>query len=242
MKSVPLLAAALATLMLAGCGGTYTVTRMHGKPPEQLRSVAIAPQSGNSAEVTGYVSEALAARGVEVRGEVASAGFRSEYADGVVSYSDVWRWDLAMYLQSIKINLYNASSGALLVSGRWEDSFFHAYHRGDSVSKELLTRMFAELEVPVGGMQASPLTAQPVAAEVSVRQPSAVVESQGAAKAVGGVSRNEYAAREQAKLLNCPANEVLSIEGLGSPREELTFSCGDGRRVTIVCRTAGGCS
>lgn len=242
MKNMPYLALPLIALVLGGCGGSYTVTRMHGKLPEQLRSVAFAPQPGNSPEVTGYVSEALAARGVGVKGEAASAGFRTQHADGVVSYVDVWRWDMAMYLKSLKINLYNASSGELLVSGRWEDSLFHAWHRGEAISKELLARMFEQLNLPaVDSRAASVMEATPVATGPSEARPAGSERSE-AEKSARAVSRNEYAAREQARLLQCSVQEVLAVEGLGSPREELTFACGAGRRITIVCRTGAGCS
>ena len=54
------------------------------------------------------------------------------------------RW--TMYLQSISINLYDGKTGQLLVSGRWRDSFIHAFHRGESVTKELIAEMFGKLK------------------------------------------------------------------------------------------------
>jgi len=56
-----------------------------------------------------------------------------------------------MYLQSISINLYDAKSGQLLVSGRWRDSFFHAFNRGEAISKELIAEMFSKLQPATGG-------------------------------------------------------------------------------------------
>jgi hypothetical protein len=132
-------------LALAGCGGSYTVTRFDGAAPGQLRSVAVSPREGNSPEVTSYVSDALVSQGVAVTARLPAGVIKTDKADAVVSYLDVWRWDMAMYLDSISIDLYNASTGELLVTGRWRDSFFHAFHRGESISKELIDQMMAKL-------------------------------------------------------------------------------------------------
>lgn len=132
--------------LLAGCGGAQTVTRTNAPLPEQIKSAAFSPQAGNSPEVDLYISDALAEQSVVTNPPVAAGVRRSPDSDTVITYTDVWRWDLAMYLQSISINLYDAKSGQLLVSGRWRDSLFHAYNRGESVSKELVTEMFNKLK------------------------------------------------------------------------------------------------
>jgi len=82
---------------------------------------------------------------VAVTARLPAGVIKTDKADAVVSYLDVWRWDMAMYLDSISIDLYNASTGELLVTGRWRDSFFHAFHRGESISKELIDQMMAKL-------------------------------------------------------------------------------------------------
>ena len=49
-------------------------------------------------------------------------------------------------MQSISINFYNAQTGELMVTGRWRDSFFHAWHRGESVASRLSDEMFQALK------------------------------------------------------------------------------------------------
>ncbi|QRM18875.1 hypothetical protein GBK02_05450 [Dechloromonas sp. TW-R-39-2] len=132
-------------LVLAGCGGSSTVTRFDAPVPSPLRSVSLSPMDGNSPEVTGYVSDAFMVQGVATAGGVPAGVLKTDNADAVVTYLDVWRWDLAMYMQSITINLYNAQTGQLMVSGRWKDSFFHTWNRGEAVSKELVAEMMAKL-------------------------------------------------------------------------------------------------
>lgn len=235
--------------LLAGCGGSYNVTRTAAKAPEQIRTASFSRQDGNSPEVTGYVTEALAGQGVVIKSASSAKPFKSSDVDALVTYTDVWRWDLAMFLKSISINLYNANTGELLVTGRWGDSVLHGYHRGESVSKQLIDEMFAKLDLKRSS--AIDVRGDKVAPSSNVkgtRSDSDVAESSPNTSAVAPkpkaslVSRNEYEARQQARTLECRALDILAIEGAGSPREEITFDCGEGRKVTIVCRSMMGCT
>jgi hypothetical protein len=96
--------------------------------------------------VDAYLSDALLMQGVVSGPVVATSARKSVDSDMVLTYIDVWRWDMTMYLQSISINLYDGKTGQLLVSGRWRDSFIHAFHRGESVTKELIAEMFGKLK------------------------------------------------------------------------------------------------
>ncbi len=132
--------------LLGGCGGAQSVTRTSVSAPEQIRTVSFSPQAGNSSEVDAYLSDALLMQGVVSGPVVATSARKSVDSDMVLTYIDVWRWDMTMYLQSISINLYDGKTGQLLVSGRWRDSFIHAFHRGESVTKELIAEMFGKLK------------------------------------------------------------------------------------------------
>lgn len=147
---------------------------------------------------------------------------------------------MATYMQSIAIQLYNAKTGELLVSGSWSDSALHSFNRGDAVARDLINQMFAKLQfrpadegrapssaTPENSPQATALTSQPAA------RPNKTNGIQ--------VSKNEYAAREQARALQCNVQGILGTEGVGTSREEIVFDCGGGRKVTIVCRSGGGC-
>lgn len=132
--------------LMAGCGGTQTVTRMNSASPETIRAVAISPQAGNSPEVDSYIAGAFISRGVGVSPPLPLGTLKSNSVDAIVTYTDVWRWDLTMYLDSISVYLYNAKTGELLVTGRWRDSFFHAYNRGEGVAKSLIAEMLSKLD------------------------------------------------------------------------------------------------
>jgi hypothetical protein len=246
-KHVCLLVASIC-ILFAGCGGSYTVTRTAAKAPEQIRSASFSRQDGNSPEVTGYVTDALLSQGVEIRSVPANKGNKSGDADAVVSYLDVWRWDMGMYLKSISINLYNANTGELLVNGKWADSFLHAFHRGEMVANELVSQMFAKLDLkqPTNGEMSQAVggvnDAKPLAANPNTAQSSSTPNAKPTKSDAKLVSRYEYEARQQARSLNCRPDAILAIEGTAGAREEISFDCGEGRKVTIICRSGLGCA
>jgi hypothetical protein len=140
-----LVATVLASLVTA-CGGTYTVSRMTSQAPDQILTAAISPQDGNSSEVTAAITSTLLDQGVAVNPPLPARTVKSSEVDAIVTYMDVWRWDLATYMQSIAIKLYSANTGELLVSGRWHDSFLHAYNRGETVAQRLIAEMIAAVQ------------------------------------------------------------------------------------------------
>lgn len=56
------------------------------------------------------------------------------------------------------------------------------------------------------------------------------------------VSRHDYTARQQARSARCEPLGNPEVIGINSGREELRFSCRDGRALTVVCRSAQGCA
>lgn len=153
MRSL-LIGLTLSAGLLTGCGGSYSVNKSSAASPPAIRSVVISPQDGNSPEVTGYISEALTSRGIDVGQPLTRRTVKTDEADAVLTYLDVWRWDMSTYMQSIAIRLYDARTGRLLVSGSWKDSFFHTFHRGETVADELIGEMLDKLGPPAAGKQA----------------------------------------------------------------------------------------
>ena len=132
-------------VLLSGCGGSYVITRTAAPTPARIEVVAIAPLDGNSAEVDGYVKAALIGQGLVVKVPLTTGTRSSLEVDAIVSYQDIWRWDITTYLAKLTISLYDASSGSLLATGKWEDSFFHTWNRGEAISQELLKQLFVQL-------------------------------------------------------------------------------------------------
>ncbi|MCO4093122.1 MAG: hypothetical protein HEQ34_14420 [Sphingorhabdus sp.] len=240
MRSLMIACIAAVAIFTSACGGSSAITPASANAPAQIRSAAFSPQPGNSPEVTGYIADALAAHGVATRPAKLSPGYKSNDVDAIVSYLDVWRWDVAMYMQSIAIRLYNAKTGELLVSGSWSDSALHSFNRVDAIARDLINQMFSKLQFKPADEGGTPPSATPdnsPQATALTSQPAARSNKTNGIQ----VSKNEYTAREQARALQCNAQGILSTEGVGTLREEIVFDCGGGRKVTIVCRSGGGC-
>lgn len=131
-------------VFLSACGGSYNLQQA-GTVKSPIRTVALTPQDGNSAEVDAYMVNALTAVGLEVRQPLKAGEKISSNIDAVVSYTDLWRWDLVTYMAGLQINLYDARNGTILATGRWRDSGFHSFHRGEGVTKELIRQIFSRL-------------------------------------------------------------------------------------------------
>ena len=145
MKKIIFVVCVCAASVLMGCGGSQSIVRTNAPAPLLIKTAALSPMEGNSPEVDSYILDALLAHGISTNPPLASGTRRAGDVDAIVTYLDVWRWDLAMYLKSISVSMYDPKTGSLLITGKWTDSFFHGYHRGESVSKELISEMLLQL-------------------------------------------------------------------------------------------------
>lgn len=131
-------------LALTGCA-TRQDTMLGKANPPKIASVAIVPSAGNSPQMNANLEAALVQQGLQVKAPPAGGARGSSEVDATVSYVDVWRWDVAMYLKSISIRLFDAKSGDLLASGEWNDSALHGFRDARSVVSELVADMMAKL-------------------------------------------------------------------------------------------------
>jgi hypothetical protein len=137
--------AVIATIVLSGCATTRDVIPHGSIPAGTYRTAALVPQEGNSPEVDGYIMDALAGHGIAMLMPKSPGTTKAEDVDLLVSYLDVWRWDLTTYLKSLRIDLFDARTGTLLVSGNWKNSFAHGLQRGKDEAKELLDDMIPRI-------------------------------------------------------------------------------------------------
>ncbi|TAA26809.1 hypothetical protein [Pseudoxanthomonas winnipegensis] len=125
---------------LAGCA---THNRVVVNPGQTVvRTAYVVLHGGNSADMDAHVQQELMAHGIQVKAgpEVREAG-----TDVVVRYTDNWRWDMAMYLRSLDIQIYNAS-GTLIASGSWKNSALHGYHSAEKVTRQVMDEVLARLD------------------------------------------------------------------------------------------------
>ncbi len=235
MKSLTTLFCIAIITVLSGCSGAYTVRQANGEAPEKIRSVAFSPQDGNSEEVTGYITDALLSQGVTVAPPVPQGVRKANGPDAVISYLDVWRWDLSTYMKSINISLYSARTGELLVNGRWEDSEMHGFQRGAAITQALIEQMFERLST----MPKQPLVTDKAPTVGTPEASSQQAQNRATAVKALPTSRYEYDARQTAKGTGCTPRDLVSVTGVGTPREEIVFACEANRTVTIVCNRNG---
>jgi hypothetical protein len=132
--------------LMTGCATSQNVTLAQSSPVKPIATAALVPQDGNSAAMDINLTAALIAQGVTPKTALPAATRKSAEVDALVTYTDVWRWDLVMYLKSITVNVSDAASGNLLAMGRWDNSAFHGFQDAKQVTSDLVTEMFAKLK------------------------------------------------------------------------------------------------
>ena len=156
MKLLTRGAAIAAALLLSACATHQDVLLAKSVPPP-IVSIAQVPSDGNSEAMDGIVRNALIQNGFAVRAPLPAGTRQSSEVDGIVSYVDVWRWDIVMYLHSVAVKIFDARTGDLLVAGDWKNSAFHGFQDETGVVSELIADMTGKLRAasPAGASQAA---------------------------------------------------------------------------------------
>ena len=136
----------IATVLLLSACATHQDVLLAKSAPPPIMSIAQVPSDGNSAEMDGIVSNALHEHGFKVRAPLPAGTRTSDEVDAVVTYVDVWRWDIVMYLQSVAIKMFDARSGDLLITGDWKNSAFHGFQDESTVIRDLIADMAGKLK------------------------------------------------------------------------------------------------
>lgn len=87
----------------------------------------------------------LQGQGLTVKPTLPQGTAKSQEADALISYVDVWRWDLVMYLKNLTVKLHDAGTGDLLAIGQWSDSTLHGFRDSKAVMDGLVTEMLAKV-------------------------------------------------------------------------------------------------
>jgi len=145
MTSFKAAALALTVALLSACSTTQTVTLAKANPAQKVTTVAQVPEDGNSPEMNASLTSAVQNEGLQVKAPLPEGTRKSDDVDAIVSYVDVWRWDLVMYLQKLSVKLYDAKTGDLLVMGDWHDSPAHGFRDSKAVMQSVVSEMLAKL-------------------------------------------------------------------------------------------------
>lgn len=145
MKSIFYVVAAVAVTLASGCSTSQNVLLAKQAPPT-IVTIAQAPSEGNSQEMDAFLRTALIKEGYTVRAPLPAGTRTSDSVDAIISYIDVWRWDVVMYLQSITMTIFDARNGDLLVTSEWRNSAMHGYHGDEEIVQSLVSEMSNKLE------------------------------------------------------------------------------------------------
>ena len=130
--------------LLAGCTTTQEIT-LGTAAPKSFNLVAQVPGDGNSSHMNTLLEAALLKERLTVVGALPSGTRTAPDVDALVSYTDVWRWDLVMYLKHLTVQLYDAQTGQLLALGRWSDSPLHGFRDPKTVMEGLVSELIARV-------------------------------------------------------------------------------------------------
>jgi hypothetical protein len=134
--------------VLTGCATSRSASIGQLAPQqEKITTAALVSQDGKCCppEMDSYMQQQLITYGIMMKPPLPVGTRQSADVDVIVAYSDVWRWDYVMCLQSLTINLFDGSSGNLLATGRWDNPTLHELQNPRAIIKELLDDMFSKL-------------------------------------------------------------------------------------------------
>ena len=143
--------ALFAAFALVGCATTQEVTLAKSAPTKPIVTIAQVPKADNSEDMDAHLAAALLKEGMTLEARLPAGTRKSARVDAIVSYSDVWRWDVAMYLKSLSIQIHDAQSGLLLASGEWKESALHGFRDAGEVVRNLVHEVFAKLNAATPG-------------------------------------------------------------------------------------------
>jgi major membrane immunogen (membrane-anchored lipoprotein) len=136
---------AVAALLLSGCATSQNVLLAKGGQSKNVVSVARIEATSNSSDMNSIIETALMNEGITVSRSYPANTRTAAEVDALVSYADVWKWDMAMYLKEINIKLFDAGTGDLLVYGTWEQTGLHGFPNAQKIVQGLITEMVVKL-------------------------------------------------------------------------------------------------
>lgn len=128
--------------LFAGCGGSYHVKESASAANYRVTTAYVVNQGGKSTDMDNHVVRALMSKGLKVSSGLSEQ--KNPLPDLLVKYSDGWQWDLLMYLSKVEITFYD-KSGNILVTGGYENSFWHEWPNPAETVQRVIDDMFAKM-------------------------------------------------------------------------------------------------
>lgn len=137
---------AVMTLSVAALTGCAThsdvivnpsVTRVH------YQSAYVVVHGDRSSDMDANLQRELLRHGLSVTSgpETGAVG----NAQLIVRYADDWKWDMAMYLHTFDVMIFDAQSKTMLASGSWKNSAMHGFYGSEKVVAQVVDQTFSKL-------------------------------------------------------------------------------------------------
>jgi hypothetical protein len=130
----------IVTLLLAAC---YSIPPAEVSNSETLNSVKTAYIVDNPKVIGAFqviIAEALEERGIHTQTGLMSN--KPKDVDIYVTYLAYHSWDMARYLKSLVINIYDNKSNELIATDNFSTGFFHDFANSRKVTNILINNMF----------------------------------------------------------------------------------------------------
>jgi uncharacterized protein (DUF2235 family) len=138
------LAVILSAAVLSGCSTTQNVLLAKQSLQKQVTSVAHVAAEGNSAQMDANLEAALLKEGLTLRAKLPAGTTTAKDVDALVSYVDIWRWDVVMYLKNLTIRINDSATGDLIAMAEWTESHFHQF-RGEGGVKTVVQQLVSDM-------------------------------------------------------------------------------------------------
>ncbi len=134
------------TLLAAGCSTTSGVMVNHNIQHADYRSVYVVVHGSNSSDMDANLQREFFRHGFSVT--VGPEGGSTSGAQLVARYADDWKWDMAMYLHTFDVMIYDSKSNVMVASGSWKNSTFHGFYSSEKVVAKVVDQTLAKVATP----------------------------------------------------------------------------------------------
>ena len=115
----------LLALMSFGCSTVEKGKRYDDAQLDSLKTAFVVMTAKGNWDIGMNIREALAERGVQVT--IGNLHDKPKEVAFYVTYTDIRKWDVSMYLHSLDIQFLDGATDKLLASGSFRNSFFHSF-------------------------------------------------------------------------------------------------------------------
>jgi hypothetical protein len=136
----------VALISFAGCATTSGVIVSPSAHHVDYRTVYIVVHGGDSADMDANLQKEFLRHGFLV--SIGPDNGATSGAELVARYTDAWKWDMAMYLRSLDVMVFDGKSNLLIASGSWRNSTMHGFHGSEKVVAKVVDDTLTKMAAP----------------------------------------------------------------------------------------------